>query len=83
MRRLALFALALAGLLQGVQFGLMSVAANLQLGPSVTMGTRDPDGGPPLWERLGPVGGRQLRALFAGRPAIAPLHQLPRACRRK
>jgi uncharacterized MAPEG superfamily protein len=33
--------LALAGLLQGVQFGLLSIAANRQVGPSRTFGPRD------------------------------------------
>ncbi|MCZ0962160.1 MAPEG family protein [Paracoccus benzoatiresistens] len=34
-------ALALAGLLQGLQFAAFSVAANLQVGPRVAMGPRD------------------------------------------
>lgn len=33
--------LALAGLLQGVQFAAFSVAANRQIGPRIAMGTRD------------------------------------------
>ena len=33
--------LALAGLLQGVQFAAFSVTANRQIGPKVAMGTRD------------------------------------------
>ncbi|WP_410217390.1 MAPEG family protein [Paracoccus sp. (in: a-proteobacteria)] len=33
--------LALAGLLQGMQFALFSVLANLQVGPKVAMGPRD------------------------------------------
>lgn len=33
--------LALAGLLQGLQFAAFSVAANLQVGPKVAMGPRD------------------------------------------
>jgi len=33
--------LALAGLLQVVQFGLMAIPANIQLGPRVTGGSRD------------------------------------------
>jgi len=37
-----LTALALAGLLQVVQFGLMSVAANLDLGPGKTLSPRVP-----------------------------------------
>ena len=36
-----LTALALAGLLQVVQFGLMSVSANLDLGPAKTLSPRD------------------------------------------
>ena len=36
-----LTALSLAGLLQGVQFCLYSVLANLQVGPKVAMGPRD------------------------------------------
>ena len=38
--------LALAGLLQGLQFVSLAVAANLQVGPRVTMGPRDD--APPL-----------------------------------
>lgn len=33
--------LALAGLLQGLQFAAFSIAANRQIGPKVAMGTRD------------------------------------------
>lgn len=33
--------LALAGLLQGLQFAAFSIAANKQIGPKVAMGTRD------------------------------------------
>lgn len=36
-----LIVLALAGLLQGLQFAVFSVAANRQIGPKVAMGTRD------------------------------------------
>lgn len=36
-----LIVLALAGLLQGLQFAAFSVAANLQVGPKVAMGPRD------------------------------------------
>ena len=36
-----LTALALAGLLQGVQFALMSIPANLELGPGKTLSPRD------------------------------------------
>ena len=54
-----LTALALAGLLQVVQFGLISAAANLDLGPAKTTGTRDDLS---LREELGPRAGRLLRA---------------------
>jgi uncharacterized MAPEG superfamily protein len=36
-----LTALALAGLLQGIQFALFSITANLQIGPKIAMGPRD------------------------------------------
>ena len=56
--------LALAGLLQGVQFALMSVAANLELGPGKTMGPRDPERlGKPLEQQVSPGTGRLFRAL--------------------
>lgn len=56
--------LALAGLLQGVQFVLMSVPANLELGPAKTAGPRDPDRlGKPLVEQVSPKTGRLFRAL--------------------
>ena len=56
--------LALAGLLQGVQFVLMSVPANLELGPGKTMSPRDPGRlGKPLADQLSPVSGRLYRAL--------------------
>ncbi len=56
--------LALAGLLQGVQFVLMSATANLELGTAKTMSPRDPQRlGKPLAEQLSPVAGRILRAL--------------------
>jgi uncharacterized MAPEG superfamily protein len=59
-----LTALALAGLLQGVQFVLMAVPANLELGPAKTLSPRDPGRlGKPLVEQLSPVAGRLLRAL--------------------
>ncbi|MBI1218443.1 MAG: MAPEG family protein [Rhodobacteraceae bacterium] len=51
--------LALAGLLQAVQFGLMSVPANRELGPRYTTGPRD--GAPP--RPLSPVAGRLKRAM--------------------
>ncbi|MEM1272906.1 MAG: MAPEG family protein [Pseudomonadota bacterium] len=57
-------ALALAGLLQGVQFGLMSVPANLELGVRKTLSPRDPARlGTPIAEQLSPVTGRLYRAL--------------------
>ncbi|ARU02105.1 MAPEG family protein [Yoonia vestfoldensis] len=56
--------LALAGLLQGVQFVLMSVPANLELGPGKTAGPRDPGRlGKPLIEQVSPKTGRLFRAL--------------------
>jgi uncharacterized MAPEG superfamily protein len=54
-----LTALILAALLQVVQFGLMSVSANRELGPERTMGPRDRD----LRPDLSPRTGRLLRAL--------------------
>ena len=59
-----LTALALAGLLQVVQYILMSVPANLELGPGKTLGPRDPDRlGKPLVEQVSPRTGRLFRAL--------------------
>ena len=59
-----LTALALAGLLQAVQYVLMSVPANLELGPGKTLSPRDPDRlGRPLVEQVSPVTGRLFRAL--------------------
>ena len=59
-----LTALALAGLLQVVQFALMSIPANLELGPGKTLGPRDPDRlGRPLVEQVSPRTGRLFRAL--------------------
>ncbi len=56
--------LALAGLLQAVQFVLMSVPANLELGPGKTLSPRDPARlGKPLVEQLSPVAGRLWRAM--------------------
>ena len=58
-----LTALTLAGLLQVVQFGLMSVSANLDVGPGKTMSPRDPQRlGGPLQEQLGVTSGRLFRA---------------------
>jgi uncharacterized MAPEG superfamily protein len=56
--------LALAGLLQAVQFVLMSVPANLELGPGKTTSPRDPARlGKPLVEQLSPMAGRLWRAM--------------------
>lgn len=56
--------LALAGLLQGVQYVLMAVPANLELGPGKTLSPRDPGRlGKPLTEQMSPVIGRLYRAL--------------------
>jgi len=54
-----LTALALAGLLQGVQFLLMAVPANLELGPGYTAGPRDRN----RMDHLSPGAGRLYRAL--------------------
>lgn len=56
--------LTLAGLLQVVQFGLMSVTANLDLGPAKTLSARDPARlGGPLSEQMGVRAGRYYRAM--------------------
>ena len=56
--------LALAGLLQGVQFCLMAVPANLELGTAKTLSPRDPERlGQPLAEQMSPVTGRLHRAM--------------------
>jgi len=56
--------LALAGLLQGFQFVLMSVPANLELGPGKTASPRDPDRlGKPVQDLLSVKTGRLYRAL--------------------
>lgn len=52
--------LALAGLLQCVQYVLLSIPANLELGPRRTMGPRD---GRPLADDVSPGVGRLYRAL--------------------
>jgi uncharacterized MAPEG superfamily protein len=58
-----LTALALAGLLQVVQFGLMSVAANLDVGVARTLSPRDADRlGKPLAEMLSTKPARLFRA---------------------
>ncbi len=51
--------LALAGLLQGVQYVLMAVPANRELGPGYTMGPRDRS----RMDELSPLAGRLYRAL--------------------
>ncbi|SHE91384.1 Uncharacterized conserved protein, MAPEG superfamily [Loktanella atrilutea] len=59
-----LTALTLAGLLQGVQFALVSVRANMELPAGKTMGPRDPDRlGKPIAEQVSPRTGRLFRAL--------------------
>ena len=59
-----LTALTLAGLLQCLQFGLVSVTANLELGPAKTLSPRDPARlGKPLMEQLSPRSGRLFRAM--------------------
>jgi uncharacterized MAPEG superfamily protein len=59
-----LTALALAGLLQAVQYLLMSVPANLELGTAKTLSPRDPQTfGKPLAEQVSPRTGRLIRAL--------------------
>lgn len=56
--------LALAGLLQGVQFALMAVPANIELGPGKTASPRDPQRlGKPLIEQVSVKTGRLFRAL--------------------
>ena len=56
--------LALAGLLQVLQFVLMAIPANLELGPGKTASPRDPGRlGKPLIEQVSPRTGRLFRAL--------------------
>ena len=56
--------LALAGLLQVIQFGLMALPANLELGPGKTMSPRDPKRlGGDLGDLLSEKTGRLYRAL--------------------
>ncbi len=57
-----LTALALAGLLQAVQYGLMAVPANLELGPARTLGPRD-EGRAALEAEMSPRTARLARAL--------------------
>lgn len=59
-----LTALTLAGLLQVVQFVLMAVPANLELGPGKTASPRDPERlGKPLVDQVSARTGRLFRAL--------------------
>lgn len=57
--------LALAGLLQAIQFALMAVPANLELGTGKTASPRDPErmGGKTLLEQLSTKTGRLARAM--------------------
>lgn len=56
--------LTLAGLLQGVQFTLMSIPANVELGPGKTMSPRDASRmGKPLVEMLSDKTARLYRAM--------------------
>ncbi|MEJ6404961.1 MAPEG family protein [Yoonia sp. 2307UL14-13] len=56
--------LALAGLWQAVQFVLMAVPSNLELGTGKTLGARDPDRlGQPIIEQVSPKTGRLIRAM--------------------
>jgi len=56
--------LALAGLLQVIQYALMSIPANLQLGIAKTLSPRDPQRlGKPLMEQVTPAVGRLFRAM--------------------
>jgi uncharacterized MAPEG superfamily protein len=55
-----LTALALAGLLQALQYVLMAVPANLELGTGKTLGPRD---GPDLRQQVTPRTARLIRAL--------------------
>jgi uncharacterized MAPEG superfamily protein len=59
-----LTALALAGLLQCLQFALMAIPANLELGVGKTLSPRDPARlGKPLIEQVSPRTARLIRAL--------------------
>ncbi len=56
--------LALSALLQGCQFGWMSIRANLEVGPGVTTSPRDPERLPkPLMEMFSTRTGRLIRAM--------------------
>jgi uncharacterized MAPEG superfamily protein len=59
-----LTALTLAALLQVVQFALMAIPANIELGPAKTMSPRDPDRmGAPMESQVSRGTGRLARAL--------------------
>ena len=59
-----LTALALAALLQVLQYVLMSVPANMELGVAKTLSPRDPHRlGKPIAEQVSPQTGRLIRAL--------------------
>ncbi|MEO0357936.1 MAG: MAPEG family protein [Pseudomonadota bacterium] len=59
-----LTALTLAALLQVVQFALMAIPANLELGPGKTLSPRDPGRlGPPLQDQVSAKTGRLIRAM--------------------
>ncbi|MEM9320586.1 MAG: MAPEG family protein [Pseudomonadota bacterium] len=56
--------LALAGLLQGAQFALVSIPANLELGPAKLASPRDPARlGTAIEAQVSPITGRLFRAL--------------------
>lgn len=56
--------LALAALLQGVQFTLMAIPANIELGPGKTASPRDPSRlGKPMIELVSDKTGRLIRAM--------------------
>ena len=59
-----LTALAIAALLQGVQFTLMAIPANLELGPGKTLSPRDTSRmGRPMVEQVSDKTGRLIRAM--------------------
>ncbi len=56
--------LTLAALLQGFQFVIMAVPANIELGPGKTTSARDPQRlGKPIVEQVSPKVGRLIRAM--------------------
>ena len=56
--------LALAALLQGIQFALMAIPANIELGPGKTMSPRDASRmGKPMVEQVSDKTGRLIRAM--------------------